>query len=1122
MKKALLKDSFKEIRHSFGRFISIMLIVMLGVAFFAGLRAAGPDMRKTADDYFDKNKLADVHILSTLGFSEKDISAIKKSEYADVVDAEYSYDVLMTHDGTDKVIKLMSISENGLNTLELKEGHMPQNEGECVVLAGKTQDSQIAVGENISFKSGTEDDIADTLKRKDYTVVGIVDSPYLISFSYGTSKIGSGTVNGVIFIDEGNFDLEVYTDVFVSVKGARELDCFTEDYNALVDKAVADFENIADVREVERYDEIKQEAQSKIDDAQTELDDKKAQADEELSDAQKQITDAETGISDAQKNIDKNQHKLDDEKKNAQEKIDEAQGEIEKAERDYKKGLSEYKKGEKSYKKGVNKLNDAKIEYEEGEDTLKEYEKGLADAEQEIEDAKQLIADNEAEIAKKEAKLANEGDALSPEEKKQLENEISSLKYQNARLEYGIAAGEMALEDYKTEISKAKDELADAKKEIDKAQEKLDKSRKKLDKAKKKLDDAKKDIDSAKKTLLEKKKELSENVSSAQSKLDDASAKLEDAKGDLETGKADYAQAKADADEQISEAQGKIDDARSELKDLEEPVWYVRDRSEACFGFSDYVDGADRMDAIAKIFPLIFITVAALVSLNAMTRMVEEQRTLIGTLKGLGYSDAAIAGKYILYAALASVIGSVVGVAAGIRVFPSVIYGAYGIMFNMPALEIGFYPATAVTAAVVAVLVTTLAAYFACMGSLKSEPAKLMRPKAPKAGKRVFLERIGFIWNHLSFTKKVTARNLFRYKKRFVMTVFGIGAAVALLLVGFGVRDSVNNILVYQFEDIYNYQLMVTGNDADMDELKENIVKLDNIDSATQAFMKSVEFSTDSAKVTATLTAFNDNAALTGYINLRNRRDGTPIELTDDGVILTEKMANILGVGVGDTVEMHDGTKLIDVSVSGITEHYAMHYVYMTYSSYEKYFKEEVEPNVLLAHMSGEYDTDSLGKEILKNDGVVSVSFTSDIMDRFKDMLSSLNYVVLVLIVSAATLCLLILYNLTNINVSERYREIATIKVLGFYDNEVLSYVYRENFILTGIAILLGLVGGVFLHQYIIKTVEVAAVMFGRTINGLSLVWAALLTVTFTLAVNFIMYFKLKKIDMVEALKSVE
>jgi putative ABC transport system permease protein len=535
------------------------------------------------------------------------------------------------------------------------------------------------------------------------------------------------------------------------------------------------------------------------------------------------------------------------------------------------------------------------------------------------------------------------------------------------------------------------------------------------------------------------------------------------------------------------------------------------------------------MNAIAGVFPVFFFLVAALVCLTTMTRMVDEQRIYIGTYKALGYSKSTIASKYLLYAAFASISGSIFGFTLGFKIFPTVIFNAYRIMYTLPDVVTAFNTFYAVASTAAAVIVTTLAAWFACYNELKAEPATLMRLKAPKSGKRILMERIKFLWSRFNFIQKITARNLFRYKKRFFMTVIGIGGCTALLLTGFGLKDSIMSIVTKQFEELYQYDMtMSIKENLSIDkalELNKFISKEGRISDYMLIKQQNIDVGSDKKEKSVSLIVPESTEEMEKFITFRERTTGINVPFEKDGVILTEKLSKQLQVGVGDDIYIKDGDgKRINIKVRGITENYISHYVYMPPSLYESLYNEKLEYQQILAKTTDttkEFEN-KLSTDMLKNSSIRSVGFTTGISNDFEDIIGSLNYVVLVLIFSAGALAFVVLYNLTNINVMERIREIATIKLLGFYDNEVSAYVYRENIFLTLFGIIFGLVLGVLLHKFIIVTAEVDYIMFGREIKPMSYIYSSILTMFFSGLVNFVMYFRLKKISMVESLKSVD
>lgn len=1062
--KALFKDTLREVRRSFGRYISILIITMLGVAFFAGLRAAGPDMELTADLYYDAQRLMDVRLVSTFGFDEQDVAAVRAESCVESLMPAYSLDVLVAHGEKSSVVKLHSLGtgKDALNQPVLVEGRLPEQTGECVVLQEELLGESMGVGEQLHFYLEGED--APALKTQDFTVVGMVATPYYMSFERGTSTLGTGKVENVVYILEDDFDLEVYTDLYVTLQDARKLNTFSDAYAALSDRAVEALEAVADAQSVRRYDEIVAEANEKISDGRLQLRDAQDEFDEEISNAEREIADA------------------------AQE-LEEGEQALADAQTDTDAQLATTWRKLKSAKAA---LDAGWAEYDGNAAQLAAGEQAFADAQAQLSTQTTELAALEVRLAALRESIAS--GALSEEQLSQAQTQLAEGEQQLAAGRQMLAAAQTELAAQRAALDATTTILAQAKAELETGQAEYDKGLSSYYTARRR----------------------------AKEELADAAQRIEDGKTELADAQNELADAKIEGAQKIADAQAELADAEQQLAELELPEWYLLDRTQH-LSHSDYADAADRMDALAQVFPSLFFIIAAFVCLNTMARMVDEQRTLIGTLKALGYSRAAVAGKYLLYAASASVVGSIAGIFVGIRLFPAVVFNAYGIMYNLPTLQFAFYPGTAVTSAAIAVAVTVLAAWFSCRRELRSVPAELMRPKAPPAGKRVWLEYIKPLWKHMSFTKKVTARNLFRYKKRFLMTVLGIAGSTALLLAGFGLQDSIENIVNYQFDDLDAYSVMV-GISGKADGADQSVRAVTGAQDTLRAYSKTMDFVYGEERMSATMTVFPAVDRVENYITLRDRVSGQAIQMQEEGVVLTEKLARTLGVQVGETIELCENVNRYAVTVTGVTENYAGHYCYMTQAQYEALFGEPVTYNLIYACLgqADEEQRDAWSKALLKEENIASVTFIEDLRNALEEALDALNVVVMVLILSAAALALLILYNLTNINVSERFREIATIKVLGFYDGEVLSYVYRENFLLTGIGILIGCFLGVALHAYLITTVEVSAVMFGRSIDPISFVWSCLFVIAFALLVNFVMFFKLRRIDMVEALKTVE
>lgn len=1078
MKKALLKDTFRQIKKSFGRFLSIFLIVALGVGFFAGIKATSPDMKLTADKYFDDYNLMDIRLISTMGFDEKDIKAIERVPEIEDISPGYSVDLLAEYEGSVSVVKLLSLpmdkveaNASYINEAILVEGRLPEKPGEILAESGNGINPTFPIGSKIKFSTGTDEDISDVLKRDEYVVVGLVNTPYYISFEKGNANIGTGTIACYMMLPEEEFNLPVYTDVYLTVKGAKAVNTYQDEYDNILEPVKEKLEDIGEVRGEERYKEIIFEANEELNKAKEELKEAEEELQAELSKAEKDL-------------------------EAAKRKIEEGERELLAKEREFK---SQLENGQKRLKEEEKKLQAAEAEYERN---LKLFNDKKEEALKEIEVAEAQIEKGEKEIESKQEQINMLKESLNF-----IVDEVERLKIIQL-IEYG----EQELEKARMEIEAAKIELEAAKKELQEGE--------------KELEAARITIEEGKLRIQEEWDKLEINKERAIKEFDKARRELAQGREEYEKGYEEYLKSRDEALEEIEKAKEEIAEEEEKLKDLQKPKWYILKRTET----RDYIDfgmNADRIDAVASVFPVFFLAVAVLVSLTSMTRMVDEERIHIGTLKALGYGNLDIASKYLIYAALASIGGSIVGLLIGFKVLPTVIFNAYRIMYIMPEVITEFNFTYALISSTVAVFATVMAAWLALRSELKEAPAQLLRPKAPKPGKRIFLENISFIWSRMKFTQKVTARNIFRYKKRFIMTVLGISGCTALLLTGFGLKDSIVSIVSKQFDELYSYQLAIELKaDKEEDDPIIQFVKEDNrITDYILLNEKIIDIGKGSIEKSVNLMVTEDSSRLKEFITLRERKSQKAIPLTDEGVVLSEKMAKLLDAQIGDEIYIkdEDGNKL-NVKITGITENYTGHFMYMTNNLYEKVFGEEVNYQKILCKTSStdEKFEDRLSEELLKFDNISSVSFTTGVSDSFNKTIGSLNYVIMVIIMTAGALAFIVLYNLTNINIGERYREIATIKVLGFYDNEVANYIYRENFILTLIGTALGLVLGVFLHKYVLVTTEIEIIMFGREIRPISFVYSAALTLLFSVLVSIAMYYRLKNIDMVESLKAVD
>ena len=1096
------KDFYMEIRKSPGRFLSILFIVALGVAFFSGIRASEPDMRLTGDTYFDESNLMDIKALSTYGVTQDDVDAILKIDGVEHAEGAYSADLMQIVDKKQKVLHVISLQDE-MNQVKLSDGRMPQKAGECLA----DQDAGYKVGDTIKLRSGTSDEVIDTLTTDTLKVVGLCSSPMYISYGRGSATIGTGTISAFVMVPEETFDMDVYTEVYVQVKGAKNEVAFTDGYDKKVEKVLDQIEDITDERAEIRKQELVNEAQEKIDEAREELEQGRADAASELADAAAKIADAEEQLTSGKAQITSGKKQI----ASAKNTLSKKESELEQAQNQYNAGLAQLQEGEAQYEAGLAQYEAAKPEAEAkiqtGREEIEKKKQELAAAPAQLELLKQSVAGLEQ---KQTAGIITDEEAATLKELK--ENQIPQLEDFIANGEQLIASGEA---------------------ELDAAQKQLDDTAATLAQTKSELDAAKASLNGVPQQLASGKAQIQSGwaeIRKQEKKLEEGAAEIAENEAKVAEAKIEYANGEEEAAQKIAEGEQKIADAEAKVQDIEKPTWYVYDR-DTLTEYSGYGENAERLGAIGRVFPVLFFLVAALISLTSMTRMVEEQRTAIGTMKALGYSKMSIAKKYLGYALIATAGGSVLGVLIGEKILPYIIVYAYGILYqHITHILVPYQWIYAWMAAAAAIVCTMAATFFACYKELVAQPAVLMRPPAPKNGQRVFLERIKFIWKHLSFTWKSCIRNLTRYKKRFFMTVFGIGGCMGLMLVGYGIKDSCYEIAELQFRDIQMYDGSVYLKEDISDETRQNLLDYMKDDSDIshymQTSMKNVTLVNGKNKRDTYQVVFSEPKDVKDYFDFHDRKSKEEYTLDDEGVIISEKTGKLLNAKAGDTIEIKDeenGNK--KVKIAHICENYMGHYIFFTPSYYEKVYGENSEYNsIFFAGQKGDTQEDynKIGEDILTQDGALSVSYMRDIEKQLDDMLKSLNLVIVVLIISAGMLAFVVLYNLNTVNITERQRELATLKVLGFYNLEVAQHVYRENVLLTFIGAAVGVVLGKFLHAFIIDTVEVDTAMFGRNINFSSYMYSLLFTILFSLIVNGIMYFKLKKIDMVESLKSIE
>lgn len=934
MKKALIKDTFREIRHSFDRFFSIFIIIVLGCGFFSGIKATMPDMIDTAKVYFEEHNLMDLRLMSSIGVKSDDVEAVKKADGVSGVMAGYSKDVYYHHDNQNLVLKFMSYNDkldesspNKLNKPELLEGRYPESDDECLIEVKMSSPDTFVIGGTLKINEPDESKkITDTLSTDTYKIVGIVTSPLYIGYERDATTVGNGTVVSNVYVPEYDFVTDYYTDMYVKFDCTDELDPFSDEYKNKVESVKVDAVSTFEKSVNSRYDTLIEDAQEKINDAQ------------EKADTIENTLSLDENALSAQLN-------------SLNEKVTEAQ-----------------------------KTYDSKTE---GSSAQLLARSALLQAQQAQEMVSQLMSD-----------------------------------YQN----------------------------------------------------------------------------------------------------NVQTAHNDYTQQLEDARDEIEVNQNLIDEQSS-------PNFYTFNRFEASNDYNSFYGDSQKVDSIAKVFPVFFILIAALVCLTTMTRMVEEQRIQIGTYKALGYSSAKIASKYIVYSSVAAVSGSCIGTILGLQIFPTIIYSCYKIMYNIPVLDTPFKADYMMWCILASVACTGFAVMYSCMRELRSVPSTLMRPKPPHSGKRVALEKISFIWNKFSFLTKVTVRNLFRYKKRFFMTLVGVTGCTALIVTGFGLKNSIKTIAEKQFNEVFVYDGMVVLNSENYDHshLNEKLSETEGVDK--YMFTQTVDGVAENNDVTQTVSmaVINNSSEMENYIHLRDVKNGGKLSLENGSVIITQKLSKMLDLSVGDTINVSiTDEKNVDLKIGGISKNYAMHYIYITPETFEDIYGKSPEYNLAFVNLNPSVDENAFKESLIENYEFYGLSYKSDSSKGFLNSVDSLNSIVVLLIVCAGGLAIIVLYNLANINITERVREIATIKVLGFYDKETSDYICRENYISSVIGIVIGFFVGKILHYFVVITAEVDIVMFNRELVWWAYVFAAVMTLLFTALVNLILHFKLKKIDMVESLKSVE
>ena len=1133
----MLKLTLRQIRGSLGRFLAIAAIVALGVGFFCGLRLTKTAMVHTLDDYAETHRMYDFRLVSTIGFDEADAQALAADARVAACEGEKSADALASvAGGAAKPCRFLSLPEQ-IDLPGLKCGRFPQTADEC--LADGLLYSEKDLGKTVVLTGENDADTLDSFTRREFTIVGIAKSVLYINYERGSTSIGSGTLSSFVYILPDAFALEYDTALYLRLAD-RQGEVYSDEYTACIDEAEPWVTQLAERAANARSGRLHDEAAQTLADARETLDEKQ----QELDDARQKLADAEQELADAKQAYQDGEETLADAKRETQAELADA--------------WQKLTDGQKTIEENEQKLADAKKELEDGEkqlaDAKQTYEENAAKFEKEKKQAENEMSFSFAKLQKARETLA--------EQQQQLDAQKAALDKQEAQIDAAVSAGAMspeAAEAAKAQIAAARGQLAAAQAQLDEGknaladnenqldlaadaanesfaenQKKLDKAKKTLEEKQQELEDAKQELEDGEQELADAKQELADGWTDyytgraeAETRIADAEQELADAKQQIADGEQTLADAKqelADGERKIADAEQEYQDGEEELAKLEDPDVFVLDRS-SNVGYACFESDSDIVRGVSSVFPLFFFAVAALVCITTMTRMVDEQRTQAGVLKALGYSNGAILSQYFLYAGIASILGCVLGIAAGSYFLPKMIWHAYNIMYGFTGILYAFDWPLALISAGAYLLCALGTTWYVVHAELRQPAAELIRPKAPKAGKRILLERLPFLWNRIPFLHKVSIRNILRFKKRMVMMMIGIGGCTALLITGFGIQDSISSVVEYQYDEITRYDAAVTFQHALSGSEREDFLTVcDESDAEGCLFVaeKSLDASSGGT-VKTTNVVCPESGSVDGFIDLHTQEKAPVPYPRDGGCIISRGLAQALHLSAGGTITLQTSDlRRTELTVEAVFENYVYNYVYLTQTTWQDVFGEAPGYEAAWVNYQTDEDAQAASASLAGAKNAAAVTLSLDFRSRVATMMQSLRYIVLVVVLGAAALAFIVLYNLTNINITEREREIATIKVLGFYDGETNRYVFRENIILTVLGALVGLPMGKLLHAYVMGQIKIDLMCFDVRVAPLSYLISAALTLVFGLLVNLALRRKIRTIDMSQALKSIE
>lgn len=1171
MTKALLKDTVRTIERTRSRFFSIVAIVALGISFFAGMSATAPDMLETAGQYLRDTNAMDISLTSTVGLSNDDIATLSTISGVESVVGEKFFDGILKIngrnavdvDGSQLTVRALALELGKVaawsqgqndpsfqNRPQLIEGTWPVAPNQCVVdRSVLSTPAGFEIGNVISIE-GEGADASASLKNTEFTITGIIRSPRYISYERGYTNIGAGKLGTFIYISSENFNSDYFNSFSIRLAGTDTLDPFSEEYKSYVAPFVSYLKSIEQERIDIRVNAIKEKYSSEVAESEKKYAEAKSEAETKLAEGEAKVRE----ILELAKSGDE---KLAQYKEEYNRKASEASARIDQSKLQHSTQYKKWEEKRDKYNEAkavVDKYSNAETEYNNALNQYNVANSQVNNLLTTVTYLENLVATTRSAMTKFDQTQDNGVNAMIERFKEsglvgvevdKIMSTINSLtavgtaEEMAAYMEPQLQELEAKLSASKKELSDAKTQLAAKKVELEKAEElvkTLKEVEAQLNVAQSELKEAEKELTSANYDIQFGELETLNQLSDSKNQIVNFETNLQIAKEKAKTVEADFEEQKAEINKKLESAKAQLDEAKSFLLNLDSGKWYVQDRSDALLGFEELEQTAERTAAISKVFPWIFFLVAALVCLNTMTRMVEDDRTQLGTLKALGFRNGEIVGKYLVYSLAASAVGAFGGTMLGFALFPYAITKAYSILFALPAVDVKYRIAIALPAMAISIGATVLSSYLACYRSLKTSASFLMRPKAPKGGKRIFLEKFPSFWKGLSFTTKVTFRNVFRNKKRFVMAVFGVMGCTALMVAAFGLQNSINTMLERQFAEsnsivAYDMQVVLNGSydtTITVPDAQNTVAARSEISASTLNYMKVTNTgSTNSDKRLETYVMVPENAEmLTNYLRLRDAKSGQQLSLMQDGAVITEKLAKSLGISVGDNINVFiSDSYVVQVPVAAVAENYVFHYVFMTKDVYRALFGSNPGYNYIMANFSAPLSgtqKEQLSKELMSEYDITAVSYSDEAQQTFVHILDSLRYVVIILVVCAGLLSFIVLYNLSSININERIKEIATIKVLGFRKREVTAYIFRENLMLSVFGTVLGLFFGIALHRMIIAVGEVDILMFARNVGFMSFVFSAVLSMAFSLCVNIVLRRKLERVDIVEALKSIE